>query len=219
MHQSLIVIDDFYPDLAKVRAMALGAPYEAPREEAGLPGRFAKAVLWTPEHEHFIGQLTGAPVKPVPTAPNGLFRLSPASDATRYKITLLPDAAIAWAGVIFLNNEVECRDGDRSREGLALWRHKASGLEAAPTDEQEAKRIGLHGEEDLVTFMGSVATEERHWEKLISIPMRANRLVLFRPWAWHSHGEIFGDAADPARARLSQLLFLSVSAPSPSRFN
>lgn len=217
MHQTLIVIDDFYPDLAQVRALALAAEFEAPKGEAGLPGRFSKGSFWTPEHEQFIGQLTGAPVKAVTSAPNGAFRLSPAGDATPYLINILPDVSIGWAGIVFLNTKEDCEQEGRAREGIAFWRHKASGLEAAPTSVEEGRAIGLVQSDDLVKFMTTVATEERHWEKLSSIAMRPNRLVLFRPWAWHSYGAMFGDAATPAHARLSQLLFLTVKPPANFR--
>ncbi len=39
----------------------------------------------------------------------------------------------------------------------------------------------------------------------MTIPMRFNRCVLFRPWFWHTSGESFGDQG--ANARLIQLFF------------
>lgn len=45
------------------------------------------------------------------------------------------------------------------------------------------------------------------WEKVMTIPMRFNRLVLFRPWYWHNAGAGFGTTAE--NGRLVQLYFFN----------
>ena len=42
----------------------------------------------------------------------------------------------------------------------------------------------------------------------MTIPMRFNRCVLFRPWFWHTSGESFGDRGE--NARLIQLFFFTL---------
>lgn len=37
------------------------------------------------------------------------------------------------------------------------------------------------------------------WDMTMRVPMRFNRLVLLRPWMWHSAGEAFGSTMDDAR--------------------
>jgi hypothetical protein len=37
------------------------------------------------------------------------------------------------------------------------------------------------------------------WELVRSVPMKFNRLVLFRPWQWHNAGAGFGDRLENGR--------------------
>ena len=41
----------------------------------------------------------------------------------------------------------------------------------------------------------------------MQVPMRFNRLVLLRPWLWHTAGPAFGDR--PENARLVYLMFFA----------
>ena len=47
--------------------------------------------------------------------------------------------------------------------------------------------------------------DESKWELTMRIPMRFNRLVLLRPWQWHTAGESFGDSME--NGRLVYLMF------------
>jgi hypothetical protein len=55
-------------------------------------------------------------------------------------------------------------------------------------------------------------TKRENWELLFTVPMRFNRLILFRSYLWHTAGISFGDT--PENARLIQLFFWeSAAAP------
>ena len=41
--------------------------------------------------------------------------------------------------------------------------------------------------------------DESKWECVMRVPMRFNRLVLLRPWLWHTAGPGFGDRAENGR--------------------
>jgi hypothetical protein len=43
------------------------------------------------------------------------------------------------------------------------------------------------------------------WEPIMRVPMRFNRLVLLRPWYWHTAGPGFG--RDVVSGRLVYLMF------------
>ena len=45
------------------------------------------------------------------------------------------------------------------------------------------------------------------WEMTMRVPMRFNRLVLLRPWMWHSAGEAFGSTLEDGR--LVYLMFFN----------
>jgi len=49
------------------------------------------------------------------------------------------------------------------------------------------------------------SVDDSQWEMTMRIPMRFNRLVLLRPWFWHTAGPAFGDR--PENGRLVYLMF------------
>ena len=51
------------------------------------------------------------------------------------------------------------------------------------------------------------------WERIMQVPMRFNRLVMFRPWLWHNAGPGFGDKLE--NARLVYLLFFDAVRSDP----
>ena len=49
------------------------------------------------------------------------------------------------------------------------------------------------------------SNDDSQWEMTMRIPMRFNRLILLRPWFWHTAGPAFGDR--PENGRLVYLMF------------
>ena len=49
------------------------------------------------------------------------------------------------------------------------------------------------------------ANDADKWEHLMRVPMRFNRLILLRPWLWHTAGPAFGDSLE--NGRLVYLMF------------
>jgi hypothetical protein len=47
----------------------------------------------------------------------------------------------------------------------------------------------------------------------MTVPMRFNRLILYRPWLWHSAGEAFGASLDDGR--LIQLVAFQTQPATP----
>ena len=52
------------------------------------------------------------------------------------------------------------------------------------------------------------------WEMTMRVPMRFNRLVLLRPWLWHTAGEAFGDSL--GNGRLISLRFFASAGQAPA---
>lgn len=52
--------------------------------------------------------------------------------------------------------------------------------------------------------------DDSKWEHTMTVPMRFNRLVLLRPWLWHTAGEAFGDSVE--NGRLVYLMFFESAA-------
>jgi tetratricopeptide (TPR) repeat protein len=205
--RELVVIDDFLADPLAYRAAALALPYSdrsaagvnypgvqtAPRFDAALMQRIADAagfdIKWNwPDH--------------------GAFRLSPAWAQARSDIHI-DDATgrPTFAGVLYLSLPEHCAGG------TSFWRHRASGWERAPTPEA----LRANGFADLNAFHrtldppgGSAGFEalkaaRTAWDLVLEVPMRFNRLILYRADHYHSISEVFGHG--PADARLVQLFF------------
>jgi hypothetical protein len=47
--------------------------------------------------------------------------------------------------------------------------------------------------------LGRDALDRSKWELSMTVPMRFNRLVLLRPWLWHTSGPGFGDSVENGR--------------------
>ncbi|MEG1679189.1 MAG: hypothetical protein RR326_03775, partial [Stenotrophomonas sp.] len=51
------------------------------------------------------------------------------------------------------------------------------------------------------------SNDDAQWEMTMRVPMRFNRLILLRPWLWHTAGQAFGD--NPENGRLIYLMFFA----------
>jgi len=69
--------------------------------------------------------------------------------------------------------------------GIKFYSHKETGLDAFPTQE-EIKRYNITDMDK--TFSNDL----KNWNEYGSIPIKHNRLVLFRSNLWHSYGDGFG---------------------------
>ena len=54
-------------------------------------------------------------------------------------------------------------------------------------------------------ILGTDTMDDSKWEMTMRVPMRFNRLILIRPWLWHTAGESFGTT--PENGRLVYLMF------------
>ena len=69
--------------------------------------------------------------------------------------------------------------------GVKFYSHKETGLDSYPTQEQIQKYN--------ITDMGNTFSQNlENWKEYGSIPVKHNRMVLFRSNLWHSYGNGFG---------------------------
>lgn len=196
MYQSLIVVDDFYPRPHEVRRAALRCAYPDVVGERTFPGRNSAEKLLLPGFDDVISKLVGERVagSPHPHAAHGKFRITLADEPSRYLVHVDP-SVLSHVGVIYLNPPEQCRGG------TSFFRHKGLGSDRTPLGEAELRAYGPRSIAELLRQDGNDAAK---WEHLMTVPMRFNRLVLYRPWLWHSAGEAFGST--PEDGRLIQLV-------------
>ena len=124
-------------------------------------------------------------------------RITLAADSGRAKVHVDPSH---WSGILYLSRPEDCRGGTE------FFRHRATGTERAPYNDEEAARYGYPSAKEMVDrIITDDGKDESKWEMAMRIPMRFNRLILLRPWLWHTAGENFGDTLE--NGRLVYLMF------------
>lgn len=196
MYRSFVVVDDFYPDPHAVRRAALALAYPQAEGPRTFPGRTSAAKIEPPQFDAIASQLVGERVEGLqrPTAFHCHFRITLAGETGRYHAHVDP-SGLAWVGVVYLSLPEHCSGG------TVFYRHRELGLDRTPQDQAELARLGVGSIAELLQRDGPNAGA---WEETMSLAMRFNRAIFYRPWLWHSAGPGFGRSADDSR--LVQLL-------------
>lgn len=196
----VIIVDNFYTDPVAVRNLALTIPKE---ENSGgnYAGIMTEQSFLTPEHIQSFSQMVGHPVKPG-TQLTGKIRFTKIGDPYKQDIHFDFGENLAWAGVCYLSENHPV-----GQDGTIFWRHNRTGLEAIPRTMDGLHEHGWNGIPDLKNFLDTDGVDHSLWTKTMTVPYKFNRLVLFRPWYFHSPGDAFGDSIETAR--VVQTFFLS----------
>lgn len=202
MHITHIVVDDFFPEPDRVRAAALALPY--PPRPAGevYPGRNAAQALQIPGVERVVSDIAREQVVPIHPASHCVPRLALEGDTAGVSVHIDP---AHWSGIVCLSLDEHCR------EGTHFFRHKETGLDRAPVFDGEPEQLGYA---DRKAAVDDILDRGKHdlsqWERILSLPMRYNRLILFRSYVWHDAGVSFGTT--PETGRLILPMFFSTPA-------
>lgn len=199
----IIVIDDFYPDPLEIREIAINADYEADGYR-NYPGNNSLNPFWNNNLQAMLSSITGDAVWPTPTSSCGSFRFTRATDKSKQIIHFDPKPEQVWAGVVYLSLPQHYEGIDA---GTTIYKHKKSGMTVAPIDHNDASRIGVRTHEEMVRFFENDGVNIDLWEPELKVPIKFNRLVLFRSWMWHGITGQFG--TDIYNSRLTQLIFLN----------
>ena len=110
-----------------------------------------------------------------------------------------------WSGILYLTLSEHCHGG------TDFFRHRRSGTERAPINDAELRAMGYSSMQQMhQDIIENDSNDEAAWELTMRASMRYNRLVLLRPWFWHSAGEGFG--SELANGRLVYLMFFGSAA-------
>ena len=198
MSTSLIVVDDFLEDAAAFRDAALRLTY--PQQEGAFPGRNSLERLGLPGLPEHVSRLTGERLKPMD--PPGSFakcRITLASDVGRGRVHVDPGY---WSGILYLSRPQDCVGG------TDFFRHKRTSTDRRPMTADEVAALGYGSyEESHRDIIERDGQDESAWETTMTVPMRFNRLVLLRPWLWHTAGPGFGESLE--NGRLVYLMFFA----------
>ena len=179
---SILVIDDFYDEPYKVRDAALKFPYQDRSEESNYPGVNSLSEIEIQGLNDYVSHLVHEPLKGTPRSGHCRFRIAMAGDDEK---------------------------AEYCRGGTEFYRHKEFGSDHAPLFDKD---VTQYGENSCALFTKKIIRRDSNdpskWEHIMTIPMRFNRCILFRPWFWHTSGPSFGDSLESAR--LVQLLFFTL---------
>lgn len=192
-----MVIDDFLNNAEALRNTAQGLTY--PDQSGAFPGRNSAERMQIEGLDQAVSQLVGEQLVTCGRGvSHGKFCLTLAQDEGNGDIDIDPQAH--WSGILYLTPAEHCSGG------TDFFRHKASGWDRAPIKKDELSHFGLSSFEELYTkLLAEEGTDRTKWEHLMRVPMRFNRLVLLRPWLWHTAGPGFGTRF--ADGRLVYLMF------------
>jgi hypothetical protein len=201
---SLLIIDDFLADPWAARRAALGLDYDPARQHGNFPGLNSSAPLDTAPMDAAVSRLLGVRLTAAPGTQHGHCRLTRKGAKGRSGVHIDP---AAYSGILYLSRPEDCAKPDAG--GTDFFRHKRTGLEAVP---QDAAKIAASGYGDINTLVEDVVnkdtTSPAKWERVMRVPARFNRLLLFSPWQFHDAAPGFGTT--PEDSRLVMLLFFGV---------
>lgn len=200
MDKTLQVVDDFYADPDRVRALALEKGRWSPQKTD--EGRTYDSETYNSfagsETADAFARILGIQVHHDPARMGfGVFAFT-GENANAPLTTHFDDTD--WAGIVYLTPP------DRCEGGLAFFRHRESGL-TGPPDEARAKELGYRDRDhwiEEVYYPDKVRPDA--WEEISRVSMVYNRLVLLRGGS-QFHRASSGFGADPSDGRLTQRFF------------
>lgn len=201
MKTNITIIDDFLDDPFEIRKLALSANYPEPKEHT-YPGRNSDKSYLTQEMMDKIQNRIGDYLIPAEGSSCGYFRISLESDTYEQYIHI--DSGWDLGGVLYLNLPNQCE----FESGTSFWSHKRLGTERAPASIEEGKFQGFTSYEEVRQgIIYGDGLDPSLWNRYAIAPMKYNRLVLFDPLLWHSHGYNFGKTIE--NGRLVMLFFFT----------
>jgi hypothetical protein len=196
MTTSLVIVDDALQNPDALREIALKQDYPAPAEPTHFPGRNSREAQVIPGIEQMMSGLAGLPLKAA--ADGGAFG--------KFRVALDGDKGVSgvhidnadYTAIIYLTLPEHCQDGTH------FFKHLPSGTDRAPQTPEELKAMDCNSVQE---FWDNVLTPHTNdpskWEKIATVPMRYNRLVLLDAKQWHDAGKSFG--TDVTNGRLVYL--------------
>lgn len=200
MPTSLLIVDDFLEDPEAFREEALRLTY--PKQQGAFPGRNSLERLTIPGLDEEVCRLLAEPLRPIsPLMSHAKCRVTLAGDLGRARVHTDPSH---WSGILFLSRPEDCQGGTQ------FFRHIRTGTDRAPVTAAELAAMGYASQDEAhQNIIEKDSLDEEAWELTMEVPMRFNRLLLLRPWLWHTAGPAFGDR--PENARLVYLMFFQIA--------
>ena len=196
-----IVIDDFFDDPVRLREQALSAEFPDRHAREVYPGRNSSMAIQLAGIENLVSNIVKERVKAAPNSSHQRPRLALEGDVA-HGMSVHMDMC-HWSAIIFLSRDEDCQGGTH------FYRHKKTGWEMAPVWPGMAEAAGFKNADEALKAVMADSTSPDAWEETMMLPMKFNRLVLFRGYLWHDAGRSFGRT--PENGRLILPLFFETT--------
>lgn len=191
MQSSLIIVDDFLDNIDAFHNIAIKQDYPPHTVETYFPGANSVARIPIQGLEMMVSRIVGEHLKPAEGTSHAKCRLALGGDEGKGNVHI--DRA-HWSAMLYLTKPEFCQGG------TDFFRHIATNTDHFPRNEAEVKAMGYKDSSEVWDKVVNPDTNDpTKWEKIMTVPMRYNRLILFRPWLWHNAGPSFGDSAQNGR--------------------
>ena len=194
-----MVFDDVLSDPDALRDVASGLSYP-PQPDSNFPGRNSQERVNMPDIDALVEGVVRERLRPMTELSHGKFRLTLASETGRGQVHM--DRS-HWSGILYLSRPEHCRGGTE------FFRHKATNTDGLVMDASQLTSSRWSDAATANREIGALAARDSNraeaWDTVMRVPMRYNRLLLLRPWQWHTAGPGFG--TDFETGRLVYLMF------------
>ncbi len=196
---SLLIIDDFLTDPYLARNAALSLSYDLAFKDGNYPGLLSSQPLPIAGLDDAVSRIIGASVTPQLGTSHNHCRLTLSGDKGQSGVHIDP---CFYSGILYLSLPEHCRGG------TDFFRHKRTGLDRIPDKAADMYAAGYDDINHLIEDVVNADTlKPSRWEKLFTVPMRFNRLILFSPWLFHNSARGFGSNSE--NGRLVHLMFFA----------
>lgn len=196
--KDLIIIDDFYDDPYLIRSLALNTEYNIFEKTQNFPGAESKKAYYLSTHVKTFENLLDKKIKIDPGKYIfGKFRYSLKNDKSNTTVHL--DWPVDWTAIIYLTLDKDCRGG------LGFYKHLE--LDTCIVDEQVLQKYNCKNIFEFDRkYIKPQSNDLSKWELIEEIPMKFNRLVLFKGSKYfHAITQQFGNSI--TNSRLTQNFF------------
>ncbi len=192
-----LIIDDFFDHPMELRKQALAADFPDRHTKEVYPGRNSSTEIQLPGIDQLVSNIVNERLVRAQNTSHQRPRLALEGDQS-HGLSVHMDMC-HWSGIIYLTPNEHCQGGTH------FFRHKKTGWSMAPVWPGMAEAAGYETPDQALTAVLADSNTPDAWEETMMLPMRFNRLVLFRGYLWHDAGKSFGTS--PENGRLIMPLF------------
>lgn len=182
-----MIIDDFLDDPYAFRDELINLSYPERGDGEVYPGRNSAERTHIPNLNKTISSLVGELLIPQEKTAHAKTRITLGGEKGLADIHI---DSCYWSGILYMSKDEDCNGG------TDFFKHKRTGSDQATYLPEDLQKLGVtttgEARKIYTDILKNDGQDRSKWEHLMNVPMKYNRLLLLRPWLWHTAGEGFG---------------------------